>query len=366
MKIIVGISHPKHVYIFKNPINELVKRGHGVKVIAVEKEITKYLLNQFNISYTVIGKNQPKLYRKLLALPRWEYLTYKIAKEFKPDIFVGRALSHLAHVSAIFKKPFIMFEDTEHATKVQKICLPFTNVIVTPDCYKNDFRKRHIRFDGYFELAYLHPNYFKPEPGVLDDLGLSKDDKFIIVRLGLWSAIHDTHSSGIKHGSELKFVKSLEQYGCVFITSERELPTSLQKYRLSIRPENIHSILSFAQLYVGEGETMAVESAILGTPAIDIEAITSQQGTFDITAIHGNADELVNKYKLMFAFSDQNQALKKAIELLEDKQLKKKWAEKREKLLKDKIDVTAFMTEFIEKYPESFYKYCKSRGEENI
>ena len=43
-----------------------------------------------------------------------------------------------------------------------------------------------------------------------------------------------------------------------------------------------------------------------------------------------------------------------------------KWVKKREKLLKDKIDVTAFMTEFIEKYPESFHEYCENRREENI
>ena len=35
---------------------------------------------------------------------------------------------------------------------------------------------------------------------------------------------------------------------------------------------------------------------------------------------------------------------------------------KREKLLEDKIDVTKFMIEFIEEYPESFYKYCNDRG----
>ena len=87
MKVLIGVSHPKHAYIFKNPVNELVKRGHEVKVIAVEKEITEYLLKRFNMPYTVIGKNQPKLYRKLLVLPKWEYLTYKIAKKFKPDIF---------------------------------------------------------------------------------------------------------------------------------------------------------------------------------------------------------------------------------------------------------------------------------------
>ena len=34
--------------------------------------------------------------------------------------------------------------------------------------------------------------------------------------------------------------------------------------------------------------------------------------------------------------------------------LKREWTRKRGKLLKDKIDVTAFMVWFIENYPQSF------------
>jgi len=367
MKILFEVSHPAHVHFFKNAIWNLENRGHKILIVARDKDITLDLLNAYKLDYKLIGENYSGLVNKALELIKMDYVLLKIVKIFKPDIFVGRGSPYLAHLSKLVKKPYIAFVDTEHANLVAALTLPFANVICTPSCFKKKLnQKKHVRFNGYKELAYLHPNYFKPDSSVLDDLGLSKHDKFIIMRFGSWSASHDSRSKGIKYGSEFEFVKSLELYGHVFITSERELPTSLQKYKLNIYPENIHSLLSFAQLYVGEGETMAVESAILGTPAIDVEAITLKQGTFDITAIHGNAYELVNKYKLMFAFSDQNQALEKAIELLEDKQLKKKWMKKREKLLKDKIDVTAFMTEFIEKYPESFYKYCKSRGEENI
>jgi predicted glycosyltransferase len=366
MKIMVGVGHPKGVHFWKNIIHNLESDGHEVKIVAREKDITLHLLNAYGFEYEVIGKNYKGLIKKAYGMLESDLKMLKVAKEFKPDILASGA-PYLAHVSKLIGKPYIGFSDTEHARLTSWLSFPFADVICTPSCFKKKIDpKKHITFNGYFQLAYLHPNYFKPDPSVLDDLGLSKNDKFIIMRFGSWSATHDTHSSGIKLNSELIFVKSLEQYGYVFITSERALPLALQKYRLNIRPENIHSLLSFAQLYIGEGETMAAESAILGTPAIDIEAITLKQGTIDITAIHGNADELVNKYKLMFAFSDQNKALEKATKLLEDNELKKKWMKKREKLLRDKIDVTAFMTEFIEKYPENFYKYCKNRSEENI
>ena len=347
---------------FKNPINELTKKSHEIEVVAVEKEITEYLLKQFGIPYTVIGKNQPTLYRKLAALPKWEYLTFKIAREFKPDIFIGRALPHLAHVSAIFRKPFILFEDTEHATEVQKICLPFADVVVTPDCYKRSFKGKHIRFKGYYELAYLHPNYFKPDPAVLDDLGLSKDDKFIVMRLISWEATHDIRSRGFSNDFIEKAIKSLEEYGHVFITSERKLNRNLEKYKMQIPPQKIHSALCYANLYFGEGGTMATESTLLGTPAVHMEAILFHGKVTTVAeAQHGVQNDLVNKYKLSYTFADQYQALDKALEILQDESAKENLKKKVEKLLNEKIDVTKFMTDFIERYPESYYEFINSK-----
>ncbi|MCW7079147.1 MAG: DUF354 domain-containing protein [Candidatus Methanospirare jalkutatii] len=362
MKILVDVEHPAHVHFFKNMIWKLEEKGHEVKVVARATDTTLNLLNAYKFKYKNLGKHRKNLFSKIVELIIRDYKLYKIAKEFQPDILTSVGSESMAHVSRLIRKPHIAFEDTEHAKLTIWLTNPFSDVICTPSCFKRDLGKKQVRYNGYHELAYLHPKYFKPDPGVLDDLGLNKDDKYIIMRLGSWSASHDIRSKGIKRGSEFVFVKSLERYGRVFISSERTLPTELQKYRLNVRPEDIHSVLYFAQLYIGEGETMAVESAILGTPAIDIEAIKLKQGIFNVTAIHGNADELVNKYKLMFAFTDQNHALEKAIEILKDDKSKKRWMKRREKLLEDKIDVTKFMIEFIEEYPESFYKYCKNRG----
>jgi predicted glycosyltransferase len=50
----------------------------------------------------------------------------------------------------------------------------------------------------------------------------------------------------------------------------------------------------------------------------------------------------------------EKQAFDKALELLENINLRKEGKRKREKLLNDKIDVTALMVKFIENYPESF------------
>jgi len=50
---------------------------------------------------------------------------------------------------------------------------------------------------------------------------------------------------------------------------------------------------------------------------------------------------------------EENFALEKALNILKNKTMKKEWNLNWEKLLYDKIDVTAFMVWFIENYPKS-------------
>ena len=103
----------------------------------------------------------------------------------------------------------------------------------------------------------------------------------------------------------------------------------------------------YATLLYGESATMASECAVLGTHAI-----------FSDFAGRGYTDEEEEKYELVFNFKldkkNQRESLEKAVELLENINLKNIGEKKRKKLLEDKIDVTAFMVWFVENYPESF------------
>lgn len=347
MKILFEVTHPAHVHFFKHTIWNLKDRGHDVFIEARDKEMTLDLLDVYKLDYNVVGPHYKSLAMKAYGLIKTDFKLLKIAHGFKPDILVGRGSVYLAHLSGLIKKPYLAFVDTEQAHLVAFLTFPFTDVILTPSCFQKRINpKKHIKFNGYKELAYLHPNYFKPDTSVLEELGLSKKDKFIVLRSVSWEASHDIGDRGFTDLE--KVAKSLEQYGRVFITSEKKLPPELEQYKITVSPEKIHHILYFAHLYIGESATMTTESAILGTPAI-----------FVSTAKSGNIDELENKYGLVYTFSDpktmQRNALEKAFELLEDENVKKKSEKKRRKLLSEKIDVTRFMVDFIENYPESLH-----------
>jgi predicted glycosyltransferase len=66
----------------------------------------------------------------------------------------------------------------------------------------------------------------------------------------------------------------------------------------------------------------------------------------------GNFIELEQEYGLTFNFIDPDKSIEKATELIQKLNIKAEWAKKRKRLLEDKIDVTKFMSEFIESYQE--------------
>ncbi len=345
MRVMFIMGHPAHVHLFKYVIYNLKEKGHEIKIIARNKDCTLELLDVYGLEYELVDVFYESIFMKLYGLLRTDLEVYKIARRFKPDVMCGVLDPYIAQVGRLIRTPSIIFTDTEDAMLANLLTIPFADVVCTPSCFRKQFR-RHVRYNGYHELAYLHPNYFKPDLDVLENLGLSRSDRFIVVRFISWGASHDISLRGIE--KKLEFIRSLEKHGKVFISSERKLNGTLEKYRLNIPAKDMHTLLHYASLYVGEGGTMAAEAAILGTPAIHIESTKNGTPTGELS---GNFRELRYKYDLLYFYSDQNEALSMALKILEDDGSKKKWLKKRRRLIKDKIDVTKWITYFIESYP---------------
>ncbi|HOX36241.1 MAG TPA: DUF354 domain-containing protein [Methanoregulaceae archaeon] len=337
MKILIDMGHPAHVHLFKNFIWEMEKHGHEIKVTARDKEVTRQLLDGYGIPYETVGKPSGGIF----ALGReWIQRTMRIAtigRRHGADIYIGVLNPATAFSAWINRKWSITFSDTEHAELAKKVTFPFTYRILTPSCYTENIGKKQTRYNGYHELAYLHPTRFTPDPAVLSEVGLAEGDRFIVIRFVSWGSSHDVGQHGIADKAGL--VTALSAYGRVLITSEGALPDELQPYRIRLPPEKVHDLLYYASLYVGEGATMATEAALLGTPSIYISSLARLMGNFI---------ELEKTYGLLSSFSDTTAALGKAEEILTDPHSKENWKLKKERLLNDKIDVTAFMVRSVE------------------
>src|SRR5438309_56197 len=168
MRILFVVGHPAHVHLFRNAIAELMDHGHDVQIAAVDKESTLMLLAAYNLQYAVFGRNDSSMGLKILDTPRKDYKFLRLLKESGVEIVVSTGSPYAAQASALRGIPHIAFSDTEIAVAVLRTMLPFTDAVCTPAAFQKDLGSKQVRYDGYKELAYLHPARFTPQPGILD------------------------------------------------------------------------------------------------------------------------------------------------------------------------------------------------------
>ncbi|MEM7161461.1 MAG: DUF354 domain-containing protein [Bacteroidota bacterium] len=331
MNILIDIGHPGHVHLFKNYYQIMKNEGHNVLFTTREKECSVALLKAYNLPFENLGKPKKGIVKKLLGLFLFGKKIYQISKKHKIDLYLSVSSMYAAHVSFIRGKKHIVLDDTEHSRFEHMLYKPFSDLLVNPRVFEKDFGKKQIRYDGFHELAYLHPYNFKADSSIFQYLGIDENEAFSIVRFVSWNAGHDLKQVGLSLEQKIEVVKKIAQKSKVFITSEGDLPNELRKYQISIAPERMHDALSFANLYVGEGATMASECAMIGTPAIYINSLDA--GTLKAQSEMG----------LLHSFRDYKGVPNQIESILSDKNSKEKYRQKANIIMRQKVDLSQFL-----------------------
>ncbi len=340
MKVIFNITHPAGVHFFKNSISKLEEQGNSTLIVTRNKDVTIELLNLYHFPYITASTIGKGFLGKVLELFIHTYHLTRAMREFCPDLIISNSSPFAAWAGYLRGVPHIAFDDTEHALIGHMLYVPITPVICSPSCYNRSLGKKQVRYAGFKELAYLHPEVFTPDPKIVESVGLSTKEKYFIIRQVSWEAEHDRGQSGFRGDDVKKLIELLSQHGKIVFTSERKQTLELLGNPSLIIPKTIiHHLLYFADMYIGEGGTMATEAALLGTPSIFVSTLKG-----------GNWDELQNKYGLMFTCDNGQDALVKTTEWLSIPGIKTTWRERREKLLADKVNVTQWMVDFFNQY----------------
>jgi hypothetical protein len=342
MRILVDLTHPGDVHFFRHAIEMWRQRDHTLLITARRKDLTVDLLQRLAIEHEDLGAASNGLVGLGVELFARTYRLCRRVREFRPDVMTTTAGTFIAQAGWLCRVPSVVFYDTENATLSNLITYPVCTVVVTPQCYFGRVpAARHRTYAGYQELAYTHPRRFTPDPERLADFGLVRDEPFIFMRLVSWGAAHDTLDHGFTHVEDA--IRELERFGRVVISSEAPLPPALASYRLTGPLEQVFHVLAFARLYIGESATMASESATLGTPAILVS-----------TTGRGYTDDQERRYGLTYTFRDrrtaQRDALARAVDILSDPESKARWAERRERMLAETIDLTEYVVTLVESY----------------
>lgn len=338
MKIFIDIGHPAHVHYFKNFIKIMKSKGHEILVSSREKECTLELLDSYNINHISRGTGKNSFLGKILYLAKANWFIYKLARKFKPEIFLSMASPYAAQVSWLLGRPHITFDDTEHAVIARKFYKFFSDVIFTPFCFNKDLGPKQIRFKSYMELFYLHPKYFVPSENIFSILNIDSKKQYVVLRFISWNASHDIGQHGLDLEMKRNLVKKLQKKHKVFISSEGQMPDDLEKYRINIPVNKIHHVLAFASLFIGESATMAQECAMLGTPAIYVSSINC-----------GTLHEL-EKNDLLFGFRSSTGLLEKIDKLVDQKNLKEEFKNRNKQMLNSLIDPTEMLVDYFQKH----------------
>ncbi len=336
MRVLIDILHPAHVHFFRNFHAEMTDRGHQLCITARDKDRSVELLQAFGLPYQQISRQKSGAGLVVEMTQRTARLM-KIMRSFRPDVMTGIMGPSIALAGAVRRVPAVVFYDTEFAVQTNRIVYPLAHHVCTPDSYQGKVPGRHTQYAGYHELAYLHPNRFQPDPAVLGDFGISPGEPYSIVRFVSWQAVHDRKERGLSTKQKLHLIEALQRRGRVLISSESPLEGHLADLAVTGRVEQIHHVIAHARLVVGESATMSSEAAVLGVPAV-----------FIATTGRGYTDDEERRYGLVRHFTEDqyDMALSAIEEILAEPAVT--WQKARQRLLEEKIDVTAWMIDHFE------------------
>jgi predicted glycosyltransferase len=340
-RILVDITHPADVHFFRPAMRIWQEKGYGVTIAARDKDVALQLLDHYGFEYTVLSRARKGLLGLTLELLEHEGRLLKLIRRARPDVILEFAGTFVVHAAALTRTPALVFTDTEHATFSNAITFPFATKVITPECFQGDLGRKHVRFNGYKELAYLRPDYFQPNQSILAELGLEEGEAYSLLRFVSWDASHDWGHEGASLAFKKELVAALEGHGRVIISSEASLPAEFESYRLPVAPHRMHDLLAFAQLYIGEGATMASEAAVLGTPAVYINPLSA-----------GTIEELEQEYGLVFSPHSEKESLSRSVAIMCAGGMSEQWSHKRDRMLAEKEDITAFICDQVEQLIE--------------
>ena len=331
--VIFDSHHPKHYLTMR----ALARRclGAGVEVIwtARRKDVLVDLIRQDGHEPFVLTAAQSGFARKLGELAAYDWKLARLALRLRPQALVGKTVS-LTHVGRLLGIPSILINDDSAAGNPQFKYLgyPFATRILTSDCLGESYGPRQRTYPGLMELAYLHPNVFKPDPGIRQDLGVAPNTRLFVIRLVAHDAYHDVGVAGLSPRLVERLLHRLQREGRVYLVSETPLPEHLADLRLPVPENRLHHVLAACDLVVGDGLSVCVEAALLGRPSIVVGSYVGKIAY---------ARTLEERFGLLRGFKPhEEEAIFATVNSLLRPEAMSLWQERRAKMLDVWIDPT--------------------------
>ena len=367
--IAIFLGHPAHYHLYKNITKQLQQDGFIVTYLIKRKDILEDLVNKSGVPYVIVREKERKQSSKIdlaWSMLKMDWKVFCFLLEHRPNLLTG---TYCPIFSRLTKIPFISCNEDDAAVVplYAKLSYPGADAILNPAvCDSGKWDKKAIKYPSYQELAYLHPNHFTPRREVVEQYGIDTSEPYFVLRFASLKAHHDSGIRGINTEIALHLTDILKPHGRIYITSERALEPQFEPYRIHINPLDMHHVMAFASLYIGDSQTMAAEAGVLGTPFVRFNDFVGRIGYLreleDVYRLgYGiHATELPNDTAIRRTDGSVQpsgtEALYAAVRELVALPAAERlniYEGRRQQMLRDKIDYAKFLTWFIEEYPKS-------------
>lgn len=269
MKIIVDIAHYPHINFFKNAIFYLMRKGIDINIVVQPRgNLTSMLEYEYGMPYRSFGHHQSSVFGNMVNLVARDFALVNYLSTNRCDVATGIGSINLTHAAFVFRRPSVMFEDDIEYKLAYYPYKYFATNIVMPECLQGGQSKNILKYKGFKELAYLHPNYFKPSQYILKEYGLTAKNYIFIREVSNLTLNY----SGLNEGFLSKICPYLKDMGFDIILSleNKKLKAQYEDYCIILKEpvSDIHSLLHHASLTIASGDSMSRESCLVGTPAI--------------------------------------------------------------------------------------------------
>jgi uncharacterized protein len=279
-KVWIDIDNSPHVPFFLPIVEELEKQG--IELILTARNIyqVRELLEFFHLPCTMIGRHYGKnKFLKVLGTFLRTLQLAPTAARLRPDV----AISHGSRAQLLISKalgiPTMMMHDYEHSTKTGFL---EPDWVLMPDVIPDGAMARKadtvLRYPGLKEDVYV-PR-FNPDPSILPQLGISKDDLVVTVRPPATEAHYHNPESEILFAETLRLLSSNPQVRAVTLPRNARQGQQLKsewsdlissgRMLVPTAPLDGLNLIWFSDLVISGGGTMNREAAALGVPVYSI------------------------------------------------------------------------------------------------
>lgn len=271
MKILVDMVHLADVNFYKNALNELNKR-HEVTITVLNRgNLLKVITKEYpGFNIVPLGKHYKGKFGKIMGLAQRSFGFMSLYLRNRPDVVTSFGF-YPGVVAKPLGIPAVLFHDDYEYQFIFNMCNRFATDFFIPDSIRTklptnlqDSNNKIQFYNGFKETAYLKD--FKPDLGCLERHDLV-GKPFVFCRdIDSISLNYDDYEL-IDLAPAFQKLKDKGYTILYYPEKDHDRYDHLCRKMLGGIPD-IMSLQYYASLTISSGDTIARESALVGTPVI--------------------------------------------------------------------------------------------------